>query len=92
MAREIESTGIMAETGAGIVAEAESPIVRRANDEALKLRALLAPFADCWVALTHDWTRVVAADADHSECLRKARVERRPGEHVSFHWIAGAPT
>jgi hypothetical protein len=52
--------------------------------EAKRLRELLAPYAGCWVALSFDWMRVIAADPDHATCVEKARTNMRPDDLPYF--------
>ena len=51
----------------------ESPARRKAVEEAVQLRQILSPHAGKWVALSHDWRRVIAFDADHRTCIHKAK-------------------
>lgn len=53
--------------------EHESPAHRRAVEESGELQRLLQPFAGKWVALRHDWAKVIAADEDYHACVRMAR-------------------
>ena len=64
-----------------------SAVHRKAIAAAEQLATLTAPFVGQWVALSHEWDRVIAADADHGACLRKARAHMRPGEIPSLHRI-----
>lgn len=55
-------------------------VYRRAVEEGEALRKLLAPYAGLWVALSADWLRVLASDADHFTCLQKAKEPAQRGE------------
>lgn len=59
----------------------------KAIEEHARLRTMLAPYVGGWVALSPDWSRVIAAHPDHVTCMREAKEKARPGEVPCFYRI-----